>query len=250
MAAAAVLLVSSACGGGAGSGGDAGGPGDGPGGDGTAADLRVRGDGSSPGQDRFGGRDIIGMGDLPAGQDRTVGGPDRSGGGDDGSVPPADATGTGFDFPPGTMACTRATQDSCPLGTTCDIDGCDARSPGGCLPTPDTSTCPAASDPVCGCDGLTYATDCERLRAGVGRDHRGECAAGGGCGPSGQHPLCDDTHVCSHMGCGSNAPGTCAPLYASCPQDGARECGCDGKTYANACLRERAGVALDHAGGC
>jgi hypothetical protein len=35
--------------------------------------------------------------------------------------------------------------------------------------------CIALWDPVCGCDGVTYGNDCERLRAGAQLDHRGEC---------------------------------------------------------------------------
>jgi hypothetical protein len=36
--------------------------------------------------------------------------------------------------------------------------------------------CPAIADPVCGCDGITYANDCERINAGAMLDHTGSCS--------------------------------------------------------------------------
>jgi Kazal-type serine protease inhibitor domain len=53
------------------------------------------------------------------------------------------------------------------------------RSGGSCgggdpLPPP-PEVCPTVWDPVCGCDGITYGNDCERLRAGVELAHAGAC---------------------------------------------------------------------------
>ena len=45
--------------------------------------------------------------------------------------------------------------------------------PGSCVPIPET--CPRLFDPVCGCDGITYVNDCERIRAQVQKDHDGPC---------------------------------------------------------------------------
>ena len=58
----------------------------------------------------------------------------------------------------------------------CDLppDSCTiADLPGECVPVPEA--CPEIFDPVCGCDGKTYGNDCERIRAGVQKDHGGPC---------------------------------------------------------------------------
>jgi hypothetical protein len=47
-----------------------------------------------------------------------------------------------------------------------DISGTCARIP---------RFCPRIFRPVCGCDGKTYANDCERMRARVSKNHDGKC---------------------------------------------------------------------------
>jgi len=67
----------------------------------------------------------------------------------------------------------------CPTG-----EVCDRRDPtcavadlaGTCVPGP--SPCPSGGDPVCGCDGVTYANDCIRVDAGATLAHVGACAGG------------------------------------------------------------------------
>jgi hypothetical protein len=44
---------------------------------------------------------------------------------------------------------------------------------GTCVVKP--ATCAPADAPVCACDGKTYANDCERIRAGIQKDHDGAC---------------------------------------------------------------------------
>ncbi len=50
---------------------------------------------------------------------------------------------------------------------------------GVCTPISDDcfSRCNTPIDPVCGCDGNTYPTDCVRRCSGASLDHRGDCAA-------------------------------------------------------------------------
>ena len=64
----------------------------------------------------------------------------------------------------------------CARGQFCDLppglcDGADLQ--GECVDLP--HACPAIFDPVCGCDGVTYANDCVRQGAGVQKDHDGPC---------------------------------------------------------------------------
>jgi len=132
----------------------------------------------------------------------------------------------------------------CETGEFCDLpaglcNGADLT--GECKPVP--QGCPEIFDPVCGCNGVTYANDCERQVAGVQLDHTGACDLCGGCGagefcylPEGQ--------------CTGPGPGVCEPVPPLCPAIFVPVCGCDGVTYSNDCERKKAQVQLDHTGSC
>ena len=75
------------------------------------------------------------------------------------------------------QACAGFLGTPCPTGYVCDItieNACQgADLPGQCHALPEV--CAEIYQPVCGCDGQTYANDCSRQIAGVQIDHQGEC---------------------------------------------------------------------------
>jgi hypothetical protein len=64
----------------------------------------------------------------------------------------------------------------CPAGQACQfpLDQCNTPDLAGvCVEVPET--CSKQGPPFCGCDGKTYANDCERRAAGVSLQATGEC---------------------------------------------------------------------------
>ena len=126
---------------------------------------------------------------------------------------------------------------------TCDTADLD----GHCVPIPDA--CPELYEPVCGCDGVTYPNDCERVRAGAQLDHFGPCIR-----PCSSDADCGTGEVCVTMPghCGDpTAPAACVAVPDQCPMLGLMPvCGCDGNTYDTVCEALLAGVAIDHEGSC
>ena len=124
---------------------------------------------------------------------------------------------------------------------TCD----DASAYGTCQPTP--QLCPLYLKPVCGCDGETYGNECEMAAAGVSLDHDGPCTVP--CIIGGDP--CPDGMACDPLpGCLKSLAGECKAMPKTCPRLWAPVCGCDGKTYANDCKRQQAGVSAAYDGVC
>ena len=112
--------------------------------------------------------------------------------------------------------------------------------------------CPAIYAPVCGCDGNTYPSACDAAAAGFGYERGGPCENGQVCaGKAGI--LCPEGLFC-FMETGkclaADEAGTCQAKPQACDAVYAPACGCDGKTYANACSAAIEGVNIARDGEC
>ena len=143
--------------------------------------------------------------------------------------------------------CGGPTGATCPIGQYCSAvkDVCPGpTAPGVCAVKP--RFCPFVFLPVCGCDGKTYPNACLAAQAGVAVSHTGACA------PSTcQTNLeCGKAAYCQHPSGVCAAAGTCTPRPEACLQIFDPVCGCDGKTYGNACSAGLAGVSVSSKGTC
>jgi hypothetical protein len=150
---------------------------------------------------------------------------------------------------------------TCPAGTEgvdTDGDGCTDRcrrpctDPCDCGPLPlsrGLDVCPLAAlcpAPLCGsfwtCEDGFCVDHCGVVPPGTD-----VCPVPGSCASNDD---CKDGELCLKLPGGCAGRGTCLPRPEVCPDHVEQVCGCDGKTYDNACDALAAGVSVAARGAC
>jgi hypothetical protein len=153
------------------------------------------------------------------------------------------------------LQCDGTGARTCPRRMVCDVVDSSCRAggvPGHCVPRKYRRlACSDPSWPVCGCDGVTYESECRLRAAGTALRHIYACERGCG-GPD--RVRCPAGQTCwAFLPCdGPHAWGICADQDPGCasPDESTPWCGCDGLDYASLCEAADAGVVVKGIGSC
>jgi len=143
-------------------------------------------------------------------------------------------------------------------GVDTDNDGCTDTCVKTCTQACDCGPLPLArSADVCPLAALCPAPFCGSFWTcddGLCHDHCGlvppdpdVCPKPEGCASNDD---CTDAQVCFKLPGGCAARGACLPRPDVCPDVVEQVCGCDGKTYPNACAALAAGASVAARGAC
>lgn len=119
--------------------------------------------------------------------------------------------------------------------------------------------------PVCACNDKTYSNACSAAAEGVSVSRTGECSSGAAagatpptraeghlCGARGLEGDCAEGLYCAYRrNCGADdSGGICTKKPTGCRSKLDPVCGCDNKTYGNACEANMASVTVAKPGKC
>lgn len=119
---------------------------------------------------------------------------------------------------------------------------------GTCMPKP--AMCPPQFLPVCGCDGATYDNACLASQETTSVAFLGPCDPSNEGTPCVNNAMCEDGAYCRFIDGLCADTGFCEELPASCPEQEAPVCACDGTTYNNVCEAALAGQSVSYGGAC
>ncbi len=115
---------------------------------------------------------------------------------------------------------------------------------GLCTPVP--AECDRTRAPVCSCDGGNFNNSCNAAQAKQSVDFAGNCPP-----PScTSNAECGATEYCATATGACGSTGACQARPVSCSGLWKPVCGCNGKTYANACKAAQVGVPVKFTGTC
>lgn len=135
--------------------------------------------------------------------------------------------------------------DSCPDGDFCKKADGYCGGTGTCSPIP--QACITLYDPVCGCDGVTYSNSCVAAMHSTSVAHKGPCRNTDLCVGN---ESCGLGRYCSKPYGDCRGIGVCQDRPTICPTLWDPVCGCDGRTYNDACGAAAMGVSIAYRGVC